>query len=156
MKGYSKKRIHLALAIGVIIAAASAGNVATAQTPPSGLMLGVNVHPVFGGLRVQYTLPGYSASGLFLPGDVFTRGSDGLSIFPLATMSDIEHYKGRVGPGRVGIIEFFRPNVGTLYYWVSFTPVGGTNAYHAAEFTSETTKPGAKAAFEASAAKSQK
>jgi hypothetical protein len=109
-------------------------------------MLGANVFAVPGGLRVQYTLPGYSAHGLFVPGDIFTRGSDGVGIYPLTTIADIEYFKSRVGPGRTGTLEFFRPNVGTLYYWVSFTPVGGTNAYHA-EFVAEDQKPGAKKAF---------
>jgi hypothetical protein len=89
-------------------------------------MLGANVFPVVGGLRVQYTLPGYSAHGLFLPGDVLTRASDGVWIYPLLTIADIELFKSRVGPGKLGTIEFYRPNVGTFFYWVSFSPVGGT------------------------------
>jgi hypothetical protein len=142
-----KEMTVVAVMVGAVLALA-APQPAMAQVPPSGLVLGVNVFPVGGGLRVNNTFPGFAANGLLFPGDVLVGGwSEGFGASPLRTVAELETFKTQVGPAKVGALRVYRPNVGYLYFWVSFTPVGGTNAYHA-QFQSEQQKPGAQAKFQ--------
>ncbi len=120
--------------VGVAFAFAASARVASAQVPPSGLALGANLTPfvgpapgqgpaVAGGLRVNFTVPGHSAHGLLLPGDVLHGGLKGSLYAPLLTMADLEDFKARVGPGRSAKLQVYRPNVGYYYVWVTFTRV---------------------------------
>jgi hypothetical protein len=156
MKDRMKISFRWELAAGAVAFLSSVIGPASGQAiPPSGLKLGATVFPVVGGLRVQATTPGYPAANLFVPGDILTRGSDGVFVYPLLTSADIENFKSHVGPGRWGTVEIYRPSVGTFYSWVTFTPVGGTEAFHA-DFKPEEEKPGAKKAFDHSKPKGTK
>ncbi|QDV39466.1 hypothetical protein [Tautonia plasticadhaerens] len=151
-----KKATIVATLFGALLAFAAAAQTAKAQVPPSGLQLGASVTPFVGpapgqgpaaagGLRVNYTQPGYPAHGLLLPGDVLHGGWDGYQYAPLLTMADIEAFKARIGPNRYGALQVYRPGVGYTYFWLRFTPVGTT---FVAELVSEAQKPGAQAKFE--------
>ena len=124
-----KRMLGAVLAFAAITVLTTMPKAASTQVPPSGLKLGANLFPVPGGLRVQYTEPGTPAARLLLPGDILTRASDGTWIYLLRTPGDMEAFKNSVGPGRYGVIEVYRRNIGTIYFWVSFTPVGGTQHY---------------------------
>jgi hypothetical protein len=143
--------------LGIALALCAVTSTAKAQVPPSGLQLGASVSAFVGpapgqgpaaagGLRVNYTLPGYSAHGLLLPGDVLHGAWDGARYVSLLTIADLEAFKARVGPGRFGALQVYRPGAGYAYFWVTFTPVGGTVVR--ADLLSEKQKPGAKAKFE--------
>ncbi len=103
---------------------ASAG-IATAQTPSSGMLLGIYGFENWRGLRVTSTIPGYSADGRLFPNDVLTQVADGNLIYSARRRASFEAAKDQVGPYKWVALEVFRPNVGLIYFWVQFTPVGG-------------------------------
>ena len=80
-KSWLKALASIALALSF-----TACEQAHAQPLPSGLLLGANVYPTAGGLRVISTIPGSPAQGHLLPGDVLTRGGDGTWIYSIGTV----------------------------------------------------------------------
>jgi hypothetical protein len=123
------------LVFGIALAFSGAAETANAQVPASGLQLGASVTPFVGpapgqgplaagGLRVNFTIPGSSAYGVLLPGDVLHGGWDGTRYVPLLTLADLEVFKARVGPARYAALQVYRPGVGYDYVWVNFTRVG--------------------------------
>jgi hypothetical protein len=136
-------------------------SVANAQTPASGMLLGVYVFENQYGLRVTGTIPGYSAEGRLFPGDVLMQATtDGQTMYSIRTRQEIEWAKDQIGPFTPAAIEVWRPNQGLLYFWVTFQPVemGPAAAAMArsssaprqmkAQFQTEREKPGAKALFQ--------
>lgn len=99
--------------------------IATAQSTPSGMLLGVYAFENFRGLRVTGTIPGYSAQGRLFRGDTLLRVSDGNSIFSARSRYAFEMATDQIGPNRWAALEVWRPGAGTIYFWVQFTPVGG-------------------------------
>jgi hypothetical protein len=127
---------RISVMLGMAIVLSVAAKTASAQVPQPVVQLGASITPVrgpapgqgpavLGGLRVNYTLPGYSAHGLLFPGDVLHGGWDGFTYFPLLTTADIEAFKSRVGIGRWGALHVYRPGAGAFYVWVTFTSVNG-------------------------------
>jgi hypothetical protein len=109
---------------------------ANAQIPQPTLQLGANLSPVrgpaigqgplvIGGLRVNYTVPGFSAHGLLLPGDILHGSWNGIQYAPLLRIADIEALKSRVGPGRSIGLQVYRPGYGYFYVSVTFASVDG-------------------------------
>jgi hypothetical protein len=103
---------------------ASAG-IATAQTPSSGMLLGIYAFENWRGLRVTSTIPGYSADGRLFPNDVLTQVADGSLVYSARRRAAFEAAKDQIGPNRWVALEVYRPNVGLIYFWVQFTPVSG-------------------------------
>jgi hypothetical protein len=101
---------------------ASAG-IATAQTPSSGMLLGIYAFENWRGLRVTGTIPGYSADGRLFPNDVLLQVADGNLVYSARRRASFEAAKDQVGPFRWVALEVYRPNVGLVYFWVQFTPV---------------------------------
>lgn len=144
-----------------ILAASAVGSIANAGNP-SGMLLGVYAFENWQGLRVTDTIPGYSAHGRLFANDVLLQATtDGVNIYCIKTMDEIEWAKDQIGPNTPAAIEFFRPGVGTMYAWVEFQPIGGgVMAYSQggvammvqpkmkAKFFLESEKPGAKLLFE--------
>jgi len=144
----------------VALAVAAVGSLAQAA-PPSGMLLGVYAFENFRGLRIVDTIPGYSAEGRLFPGDVLMQATtDGSQLFCIRTLAEFEFAKDQIGPNTPAAIEVFRPNVGKIYFWVEFMPVGGGAGVHAystddaplqprmkAQFKTEAERPGARAMF---------
>ncbi len=158
------KRITLLVALAAVTWIAP--NAVAQPIPPSGMLLGVyvvpNWHCPYGvhrrGLRVLSTIPGYSAHGKLFPGDVLLRvTADGVQIFPIRTLWEIEYAKDVIGPFRPAALEVYRPGVGLVYFWVEFQPVAitarsgheasGTRAPMRARIMTERERPGARALF---------
>ena len=132
----------------------------------SGLLLGVYASPGQGGMRVNSTIPGYSAQGRLFPGDVLLRATmDGWTMYNLRSHHEMENAKMAIGPGREAAVEIWRPGHGMIYAWVEFTPLYSAHAiaYSSApgvpqprmqnkargkaSFRMETEKPGARQLF---------
>lgn len=97
----------------------------------SGMLLGVYANTTPQGLEIQQTIPGYSAEGRLLPGDVLLQATaEGMPTFSIRSHDEIEHAKSQIGPYREAAIEFFRPSTGLMYAWVTFKPVGGEGPPH--------------------------
>jgi len=137
----------------------SLAGVASAQpSPPSGMLLGVYAFPIWHGLRVTGTIPGYSAHGRLYSGDVLKRvTADGINIYPTRNLWQLEHAKQQIGPYQWASLEVWRPGVGMTYFWVEFRPVGGMAACRTksgapaqmkARIMTEKEKPGAAALFQ--------
>ena len=74
-------------------------SVAKAQTPASGMLLGVYVFENQYGLRLTGTIPGYSAEGRLFPGDVLLQATtDGQTMYSIRTRQEIEWAKDQIGP----------------------------------------------------------
>ena len=127
---------------------------------PSGLLLGVYVQAVNRGMYVTSTIPGYSAVGRLQRGDILVRATaEGMPIYELRSLRELEQAKSAIGPNREAAVEFYRPNVGLIYAWVEFTPLTGPAAAAAARsnttgkkqygatFKLESEKPGARNLF---------
>lgn len=99
-----------------------------AQNVPSGMLLGVYAFENFRGLRVTGTIPGYSAQGRLFPRDTLLQVSDGTSVYSARSRFEFEVAKDRIGPNRWAALEVWRPNAGLIYFWVQFTPIGGSPA----------------------------
>lgn len=113
----------LALAIATFTSLAGIASTANAQTY-SGLMLGIECYETYRGLRVIRTLPGFPADGLLQRGDVVTGIADGRRVYSTQNIDEIEYAKDRIGPNREAAVRVMRPNVGTVYFFVEFTPIG--------------------------------
>lgn len=138
-----------------VASVANAGN-------PSGMLLGVYAFENWQGLRVTDTIPGYSAHGRLFANDVLLQATtDGVDVYCIKTMDEIEWAKDQIGPSTPAAIEFYRPGVGLTYAWVEFQPIGGgVMAYSQegvaimaqpqlkAKFFLESEKPGAKLLFQ--------
>jgi hypothetical protein len=144
------------LLVGALVFGLAVGPVlAQPFNPPSGTLLGVYVYQTWQGLRVISTIPGYSAHGRLFTNDVLMRLSDGTSVYPIRSLWDLEMAKTNIGAYRWAALEYYRPGWGTMYAWVTFTPVGGVAAYREdgvqpqmkAEFKTEQEKPGAREFF---------
>lgn len=149
------------LAAAVLTGALAVAASVASATPPSGMLLGVYAFENWQGLRVTGTIPGYSAHGRLFPNDVLLRATtDGVNVYCIKTMGEIEFAKDQIGPYTPAAIEFFRPGVGEMYAWVEFQPVGGGVMAYSHEgvaimaqpkmkamFMLESEKPGAKALF---------
>lgn len=152
------KSLFAAVAAAALVAFTAP--LAMAQTPPSGMLLGVYVFENQYGLRVTGTIPGYSAEGRLFPGDVLMQATtDGQTMYSIRTRQEIEWAKDQIGPFTPAAIEVWRPNQGLLYFWVTFQPVEMSPAAAAlarsgvprpmkAQFQTEREKPGAKALFQ--------
>lgn len=122
----------------------------------SGMLLGIYAHACEHGLQVTSTIPGYSAEGRLLEGDVLKRATvDGQVIYDLRSLYEMENAKMAIGANREAAIEFYRPDVGLMYAWVQFTPLNGpavasTNGVqqYKAQFKLESEKPGARQLFQ--------
>jgi hypothetical protein len=126
------------------------------------MLLGVYAFENWQGLRVTDTIPGYSAHGRLFANDVLLQATtDGVNVYCIKTMDEIEWAKDQIGPNTPAAIEFYRPGVGLTYAWVEFQPIGGgVMAYSQegvaimaqpqlkAKFFLESEKPGAKLLFE--------
>ena len=131
----------------------------------SGMLLGIYAFQTPQGLTVTGTVPGYSAHGRLLTGDILLRATTcDLPTYNISTHHGMEYAKTMIGVNREAAIEFFRPGVGNMYAWVTFLPVNaqphlqlqGTAAIaqptqFQAVFQMESEKPGAQALFAAPA-----
>lgn len=121
----------------------------------SGLLLGVYVYAQNNGMRVQSTIDGYSAVGRLFPGDILTRATgEGMPIFQLRSLRELENAKSIIGPNQEAAVEFYRPGVGYMFAWVEFTPLMGPAAVsrsgvkqYGAKFKLESEKGGASRLF---------
>lgn len=160
--------MNLKLAVGPLALMVGLAMTSLAQAnPSSGLLLGIYAYPNQYGLSVTGTIPGYSARGRLFPGDVLKRvTTDGFNIYPTRSHHQFELAKNMIGPYQTASLEVFRPGVGMVYLWVTFTPVGGgIQAYSngvgipnsgiqmRAEILTEKEKPGAAKMFHHSANK---
>jgi hypothetical protein len=153
------KSLFAALAAAALLVSFAAPR-AQAQTPASGMLLGVYVFENQYGLRVTGTIPGYSAEGRLFPGDVLMQATtDGQTMYSIRTRQEIEWAKDQIGPYTPAAIEVWRPSQGMMYFWVTFQPVdvgpaaaamarNGAPRQMKAQFQTETEKPGAKAMFQ--------
>jgi hypothetical protein len=153
--------LRFSFVTAALLAASAVGSVANANNP-SGMLLGVYAFENWQGLRVTGTIPGYSAHGRLFPNDVLLQATtDGVDVYCIKTMDEIECAKDQIGPNMPAAIEFFRPGVGLMYAWVEFQPIGGgVMAYSQegiammaqpkfkAKFFLESEKPGAKLMFQ--------
>lgn len=124
----------------------------------SGLLLGVYCQPCSNGMKVNSTIPGYTAEGRLFPGDILKRATiDGYNIYNLRSHYEMERTKTTIGANREAAMEIYRPGQGMIYVWVQFTPLYGPAATSAtgqkqygAQFKTEREKPGARAMFQKS------
>ncbi len=138
----------LTLAVA-LLATLSMTTAAVAQTP-SGLMLGIYAQSSVSGLRVNGTIPGYTAEGRLQRGDRLQRvTADGISIYPTRSIGQMEIAKDRIGPNRLAEIEVFRPGVGLMSVWVEFVPLGvpTATATHQARIYTQQERPNARSFF---------
>ncbi len=125
------------------------------QNVSSGMLLGVYCQANGYGLRVNSTIPGYSAVGRLQPGDVLMRMTAvGMPMYDLYSLGIMEQAKSAIGPNREAAVEFYRPGCGYQYAFVTFTPLYGPAAAttgvksYSAQFKLESEKPGARNLFQ--------
>lgn len=158
-------RLTLALSLTVSSLFASTATAGDFSGVTSGLLLGVYASPAHGGMRVNNTIPGYSAEGRLFPGDVLLRATiDGWTMFNLRSHYEMENAKMAIGAGREAAVEIWRPGQGMIYAWVEFTPIYSSPAMirsmapgapsqpqmqnkARASFRMESEKPGARQMF---------
>ena len=135
-------------ALAIVIPAST-----VSAAPPSGMLLGVYAFENWQGLRITGTIPGYSAHGKLFRNDVLLGvTTDGLTVYPTKSLSQIERAKDMIGPFTPAALEVWRPGFGYEYFWVEFRPVGGVaarahgqKAQMKARIMTEKEKPGARA-----------
>lgn len=148
----------LAFTVTTILTTFAGTNVATAQyeNVRSGMLLGIYASPQYGGLGVQGFIPGYTAQSVLQRGDVLMRATaDGVNVYPIRSLHDMENMKSSIGSNRDTSLEVYRPGVGLTYCWVTFTPIYGPataaspsgTVQSKAVFKSEAVKPGARSLF---------
>ena len=127
----------------------------------SGLHLGVYATPAGGGMEVTRLMPGYSAEGRLLPGDILMRATtDGLIIHQLSSTDELEIAKQAIGANRPAAVEILRPGQGLIYAWIKFTaiaaPAPARSIQNKAMFRIESEKPIAREMFGSSVSGDQK
>lgn len=149
---------QLTLTIAAIATSLIGVNDASAQyqNVKSGMLLGIYASPSMGGLGVHGFIPGYTAQSVLRQGDVLMRATaDGVSMYPIRSLHDMETMKSSIGANRDTALEVYRPGVGLTYCWVTFTPLYGPataaspngTVQSKATFKSEAAKPGARSLF---------
>jgi len=154
MSRFALSLIAIVSSIGVQAQANDFSNV------KSGLLLGIYASPGYGGMRVNSTIPGYSAEGRLQHGDVLLRATiDGVTMYRLRSTYEMENTKMAIGPNREAALEIWRPGIGMIYAWVEFTPINGpammtpygapaASAPAKAQFRMESEKGGARQMFQ--------
>lgn len=149
-------RLNLILALAITFCAGeispSSAGATDFRSIKSGLLLGAYASPAQGGMEITGLIPGFSAEGHLLTGDVLIRATtNGLTMHQLRSNYEMENAKQAIGANRQTAIEILRPGQGLIYAWVEFTPVASPTGIYSmqkrAMFRLETEKPGAHEMF---------